>query len=693
MSWGIFEVAYDDTSTSAPYPLYHRKSREMALPVKYVLRLFLDLHETAPRPFAVLVAGSIWMGVAPALSLYFSSSVLQHVQTSISTPKSTADSTAILMILASAWTGCAILSSLVEIYLDENRLILSAHLKAHFLPRLAKGKAIPSTDRSHFTDPTSACLDLDIHHATDDTVRTSLYSPWGFSEGAPALNFVIELSSKARDLLTASLEILVLTHITSADNNLNAFLIKLLNVLYITVVFLSPSNGVGNAGYTFWTKNVHYLRLCGLYSTIFDVKYREMIAKDGASERLHEEYKRTSDSLGVVKSDTLSLAWHIPPPWYWIVARTIIIDYPMAMYALTLPWSLSSTSLVTMALLQHTMTTTGKSIDRLRRFCDPSSVMIQVQQFYEMLDNANAIADAKVRYPTQTSSQRGIELSFRNVSYAYKAPTGGTGVLAVNDVSFNIEPGQLVAIVGGNASGKTSLLKLLAGLNVATRGEILIDNRPIDEYYVQDLRRSMAFIMQSEELYPMSLLDNFLMAIPDLDPERPDISDLVDEASRLGGAYDLVRRLGYNTILNSRGFVGQSVKGCGNGDIGVGAIEALRQNSPSNDEIILSGGERQRLVASRTFMRLKNSDIRLLVVDEPTSALDPIAERELFNNFCDLRNGKTVICVTHRFGNIVKRADLVLCMKGGKVIQSGTHETLMLDEKGEYRRLYGAQSQ
>lgn len=111
-------------------------------------------------------------------------------------------------------------------------------------------------------------------------------------------------------------------------------------------------------------------------------------------------------------------------------------------------------------------------------------------------------------------------------------------------------------------------------------------------------------------------------------------------------------------------------------------------------------------------MRVKNSDIRLLVVDEPTSALDPIAEQDLFNNFYGMKKGKTIIFVTHRFGCIVKRADLILyvffrtflgkkwlttprhitrCMSKGVIVQRGTHDELMQDMEGEYWRLYSAQ--
>lgn len=654
-SWGIFEVAYDDSTS-----------------MNDLFRLVRDLCIAAPRPFIALVAGSTWMSAAPAFSLYLSYSILQLVQTAAVTPMPSINNSNRLVALALAWLGCAITPSLVEYYLDENKLLLGAHLRVHFLPKLVK-----------------ACLHLETELSNG---HTSFPTPWAFNEGAPALDLVVELSSRARDIVTASLELVVVAHITHDIPNPDAFLLKLLCILFLSVIFLVPSNGVGGAGYTFWTKNTYYHRLSGLYTTIFDLKYRETIMKDGASEWLHKEYKSMSDSLGPVKSDALALACHIPLPWYWLAARTVVIDHPVALYCLTLPWSLSSTSLTTIVLVQHAMATMRTCLDRLRQMHDPSPVLRQIQEFYQVLDRPTRLEKPGAnRYPTESSSQRGMKVSLRHVSSMYQGATGGSDVLAVDDISLDIEPGQLVVVVGGNGSGKTSLLKLLVGLNTATRGEVFIDDRPLSEYDICDLRCSTAFLTQSEEIFPISIRDNFLMALPDVVQNRPDMEDAIDRAAQLGQANELIQRLGYDLILNPPGVAGQSIKGCGNGDIGLGATEELQRNSPRNKETILSDGEKQRLVASRTFMRLKNSDIRFLIVDEPTSALDPVAERDIINNFCDIMKGKTMICVTHRFGNIVKHADLIICMKGGKIIQRGTHASLMLEEEGEYRRLYDAQ--
>ncbi|KXN85020.1 Heavy metal tolerance protein [Leucoagaricus sp. SymC.cos] len=106
----------------------------------------------------------------------------------------------------------------------------------------------------------------------------------------------------------------------------------------------------------------------------------------------------------------------------------------------------------------------------------------------------------------------------------------------------------------------------------------------------------------------------------------------------------------------------------------------------------VSGGERQRIVAARTFMRFNSGKIRFLAVDEPSSALDAEGEELLLDNLLKEREGKTIIFVTHRFGKLTKQADLILCMKEGQIVESGTHKELITIQGGEYKKLYDIQA-
>jgi hypothetical protein len=151
--------------------------------------------------------------------------------------------------------------------------------------------------------------------------------------------------------------------------------------------------------------------------------------------------------------------------------------------------------------------------------------------------------------------------------------------------------------VGENGSGKTSLLKMLPKLATPTCGEVFVDDVPLKDYDIHRLRRSMAFLTQSEEIYPVSLRENVLMGLPDDMEISTKKQELVDEAARLGGSYDLIGRLGHDTILNPPNIVGQSLRGRGSGEIGPGAMEELIRHSSKFKRTSISCGEKQRLLA------------------------------------------------------------------------------------------------
>ncbi|KAF8236754.1 P-loop containing nucleoside triphosphate hydrolase protein [Tricholoma matsutake] len=673
-SWGIFEVIYDyPIRTFAPFSgsLDYRNLRS-------ALRFLCELRRSAPRPFAIHVLGCVWMSVAPALSLYFSSAILNMIsmRTSIVSHEDIHCDGFLLQLYITLFS--AALSTFVDRMIEENKLLFGAHLRLHFLPQLA-----------------NVSLRLDIDLLKDHHFHGVLPDPWGFSEGAPALSFIMDLSARLRNITTLILEILVLFHIILVTRNPDAKFLASLCALCFTFMCFCPSNAIGGAGYTFYTKNKNFHRLHGLYRMVFDVKYRETLAKDSSHEYLSKEFKQTVDALGISKIDAVALAYYLPPPWYAVLSTILFIDYPMAVYALTLPWSLSWSSIATMALFQHASTTLRQSMESLRGSQFPASVtetMHHIRRFYEALDYNNNV-DKAVNYPNHLSCSKGMRVSFRNISFAYGEPSSDHTIWALRNVRFDIEPGQLVVIVGGNGSGKTSLLKLLPRLNNPTCGEIFIDDMPLQDYDIHQLRHSMTFLTQSEDIYPVSIRENILMGLPHIMKSPAEKQEIINEAARLGGSYDIIQRLGYDTILDPPNVVGQSLRGHGNGDIGPLAMEELGCHLSSYKETSISVGEKQRLLASRTFMRVKNSDVRLLVFDEPTSALDPVAERDLFNHFRRLRNGITTIFVTHRFGHLVKHADLILCVKAGQIVQRGRHDDLIRHEKGEYARLFRSQAE
>lgn len=269
-----------------------------------------------------------------------------------------------------------------------------------------------------------------------------------------------------------------------------------------------------------------------------------------------------------------------------------------------------------MIILQHATVTLRQGIYTLRGGQDTpslSAIFHEAEVLGRILELGTQTTGTRRCDPTPLSVDKGMKLRFRyesrnnslsklngasrHVSLGYQNPLNeGSTLTAVKNASFSVSPGQLVVIVRGNGSGKTSLLNLLTGLVLPTSGKIFIDNRPLAEYDTLQLRTSIAFLTQNEEIYPISLRENILIGVPDM-WNSSENQDLVDEAARLGGSFDLIQRLGYNTILNPPEIVGQSLKGCGNGEIGPGAMAELKCHSVDSKNISISGGERQRLVA------------------------------------------------------------------------------------------------
>ncbi|KAJ7599046.1 ABC transporter, partial [Mycena floridula] len=245
-----------------------------------------------------------------------------------------------------------------------------------------------------------------------------------------------------------------------------------------------------------------------------------------------------------------------------------------------------------------------------------------------------------------------------------------------------------------NGSGKTSLLNLLPKIVSPTCGKVLIDNKPLDDYNLGSLRRSMAILSQTEEFYPVSIRDNLLLTLAQPDAkDDPKLSEKLDIAAHMGGASDLIQRLGWNRVLNRVPYFATSFDSQAN-PVGRLALQELRLGDPISLPVPISAGEKQRLLATRMFMRLNNSrhPISLLVMDEATSSLDPHAERHLLTRFLEIREGKTMIFVTHRFQHLAMHADTILVMGQGKVVQRGKHDELMADATGEYAKLYTAQA-
>jgi len=233
-------------------------------------------------------------------------------------------------------------------------------------------------------------------------------------------------------------------------------------------------------------------------------------------------------------------------------------------------------------------------------------------------------------------------IEFRNVSFRYPKATRDV----IHDLSFDIGKNKKVAIVGNSGSGKTTTANLLALLYTPDRGGIFVDGIPIMEFDRSEYLKCLGYIGQETFIYHDTIKENIRFGL-----ERSD-QEIID-AAKLADAHEFIMNTdhGYDTIIGDQG-------------------------------IKLSGGQRQRIAIARIILR--HPDILLL--DEATSSLDNISEKKIIDSVQKLSENMTVITIAHRLSTI-KDSDIIHVMKGGRIVESGTHDFLM-ELKMEYYQLY-----
>jgi ATP-binding cassette subfamily B protein len=235
---------------------------------------------------------------------------------------------------------------------------------------------------------------------------------------------------------------------------------------------------------------------------------------------------------------------------------------------------------------------------------------------------------------------------FENVSFTFP----GTSAAVLQNINLDIPPGTFVGIVGQSGSGKSTLTKLLSRLYAPGQGRVLIDGYDIDKVELYSLRRQIGIVPQEPLLFSGSVAENIALTDPDA------TSDSIVEAASMACAHEFIMELpsGYSTNVGERGAG-------------------------------LSGGQRQRIALARTLL----SRPKMLVLDEATSALDYDTERRVCNNLLENLEHCTVFFITHRLSTI-RRADLIVMMHQGAVVETGTHDELIA-RKGRYFALYRQQ--
>jgi ATP-binding cassette subfamily B protein len=267
--------------------------------------------------------------------------------------------------------------------------------------------------------------------------------------------------------------------------------------------------------------------------------------------------------------------------------------------------------------------------------------IISARRLWEMMDQRPAVTDLVPSSPKQVASG----LSFRNVDFGY-----GPSAKVLRDISFEIEAGRHVAIVGSSGAGKSTIANLLLRFWDVQSGEILVGGVPVQKFTLEDLRDKIAVVSQRNYIFNTNIGENIRMGKPGATQGE------VDQAARRANLKGWIDSLpqGYETPVGEMGTK-------------------------------ISGGQRQRVAIARALLK----DAPILILDEATSNLDVETEREVNDAIRELAKGRTVLTIAHRLSTVMNAGE-ILVLEQGRIVERGTHGDL-LRKNGVYARLFELQ--
>lgn len=238
------------------------------------------------------------------------------------------------------------------------------------------------------------------------------------------------------------------------------------------------------------------------------------------------------------------------------------------------------------------------------------------------------------------------KIQFKNVSFTYP----DTGIQALSDVSFTVNPGESLAIIGTTGSGKSTVSNLITRMYDARDGIVLVDDIPIDEYNLNSLRKQIGFVPQDVFLFSDTIGNNIAFGLSDSDKEK------VMQAAKDADVYENILQFpnGFDTRVGERG-------------------------------ITLSGGQKQRVSIARAI----NRDPKILILDDALSAVDTKTENTILNSMKRIMENRTSLIISHRVSS-AKLADKIIVVDDGRIVEEGTHDEL-LSSDSYYKNLYEKQ--
>jgi ATP-binding cassette subfamily B protein len=284
-----------------------------------------------------------------------------------------------------------------------------------------------------------------------------------------------------------------------------------------------------------------------------------------------------------------------------------------------------------------------KPMQELSKMTDSySKALVGYERIQEVLATDGEVKDLPGSRPAPPFKGR---IEFEKVNFGYEP-----NVLVLRDITFRVEAGQVMALVGPTGAGKTSIISLIPRFYDPASGAVKMDGRDIRRYTQKSLRQQISFVLQETLLFHAPVWKNIEYGKPGA--TRAEIV----RAAQLANAQEFIEKMpqGYDTMIGERG-------------------------------VTLSGGQRQRIAIARAVIR----DSPILILDEPSTGLDAETEKLVFEALDHLMEGKTSIVIAHRLSTI-RRADIILVVKDGMIVQSGKHEEL-IQSGGLYSELYQLQ--
>lgn len=278
------------------------------------------------------------------------------------------------------------------------------------------------------------------------------------------------------------------------------------------------------------------------------------------------------------------------------------------------------------------------------------NICVECDYYRRFMETECDTAVIKDALPVSTDAPCSIE--FKNVCFTYQ----GADEETLKDMSFKVEPGENIAIVGENGAGKTTAIKLLCGFYEPTKGSVLVNGADVSRYNKDDYYKLFSAVFQDYNFLPLSIEANLTL----LEKEKVDQNKLKQVIEKAG--------------------IRERLEELPNG------LDTLMVKEVHKDATSFSGGEMQKLLLARALYK----DAPVLVLDEPTAALDPIAENELYERYNALTKGKTSFFISHRLSS-TRFCNRILFISDGRIAETGTHEELM-KKRGKYWQMFQVQS-